>query len=175
MAEQRPVSKPSDDLMSLFEPVAENTAPAAPVFPPAGAAMPLDAQMASLQLDPTNPFAQNVFTQPPVLPAPVVTSGRNFIFLFFTFSSLLSLQAYSDLILDRNFLSIAFPISSLQSSAYGIYSRPVNPSAVATDFPGGFSSAPVSASNFPQENTNRKFFPFDISMCFFLCPSRFRF
>ncbi|VDD94647.1 unnamed protein product [Enterobius vermicularis] len=77
LAEQRPVSKPSDDLMSLFEPVAENTAPAAPVFPPAGAAMPLDAQMASLQLDPTNPFAQNVFTQPPVLPAPVVTSEES--------------------------------------------------------------------------------------------------
>lgn len=63
----QPTSKPSDDLLSLFDPVpsaatASNTQPAP-----------------SMSLDPTNPFAQNIFQQPsPIISAPSVSAGRQF-------------------------------------------------------------------------------------------------
>uniref|UniRef100_A0A0N5AHT1 ENTH domain-containing protein n=1 Tax=Syphacia muris TaxID=451379 RepID=A0A0N5AHT1_9BILA len=75
LTQQPAASKPSDDLLCLFESSNDNTTATAPVYPPAGSALSLDTQMASLQLDPTNPFAQSVFTQPPVITAPVVTSA----------------------------------------------------------------------------------------------------
>ena len=68
--------RPSDDLLCLFDSSASShTTSAASAFPPTSTGVPIDSQMAALQLDPTNPFAQNVFAQPPVMAAPVVSTG----------------------------------------------------------------------------------------------------
>lgn len=70
-SQQQPVSKPSDDLLSLFDPV------------PSAATASSTQPAPSMSLDPTNPFAQNIFQQPsPIISAPSVSAGT---FVFFTF------------------------------------------------------------------------------------------
>ncbi|VDM37114.1 unnamed protein product [Toxocara canis] len=63
--QQQAVSKPSDDLLSLFDPV--------PGVATANSTQPAPA----MPLDPTNPFAQNIFQQPsPIISTPSVSAGN---------------------------------------------------------------------------------------------------
>uniref|UniRef100_A0A915B233 ENTH domain-containing protein n=1 Tax=Parascaris univalens TaxID=6257 RepID=A0A915B233_PARUN len=63
-SQQQPVSKPSDDLLSLFDPV------------PSAATASSTQPAPSVSLDPTNPFAQNIFQQPsPIISAPSVSAA----------------------------------------------------------------------------------------------------
>uniref|UniRef100_A0A9J2P1P7 ENTH domain-containing protein n=1 Tax=Ascaris lumbricoides TaxID=6252 RepID=A0A9J2P1P7_ASCLU len=63
-SQQQPVSKPSDDLLSLFDPV------------PSAATASSTQPAPSMSLDPTNPFAQNIFQQPsPIISAPSVSAA----------------------------------------------------------------------------------------------------
>ncbi|KHN76960.1 Phosphatidylinositol-binding clathrin assembly protein unc-11 [Toxocara canis] len=62
--QQQAVSKPSDDLLSLFDPV--------PGVATANSTQPAPA----MPLDPTNPFAQNIFQQPsPIISTPSVSAA----------------------------------------------------------------------------------------------------
>lgn len=78
--------KPSDDLLSLFDPM-----PGAGGITPSsgyGAAAPVSATQQPMTLDSTNPFAQNVFQQQPAAvmsatsPAPGLHSGKIFLIFF---------------------------------------------------------------------------------------------
>ncbi|EJD74512.1 ANTH domain-containing protein [Loa loa] len=74
-------TKPSDDLLSLFDPMPATGGITAPSG--YGAAAPVNATPQPMALDPTNPFAQNVFQQPPATvmsansPAPGFTGYSN--------------------------------------------------------------------------------------------------
>lgn len=65
-------TKPSDDLLSLFDPVPAATH----VAPPSGASISVTKQQSTMPLDPTNPFAANIFQQPsPMMTAPSASAA----------------------------------------------------------------------------------------------------
>lgn len=82
-------TKPSDDLLSLFDPMPAAGGITAPSG--YGAAAPVNATPQPMALDPTNPFAQNVFQQQPATvmsansPAPGLYSERMLLKFFFFF------------------------------------------------------------------------------------------